>query len=413
MMSSESTENQFGDGAGLGDGPSDLFGGEDSRPAAAWRAEVASRVHHYRARHGEADGEDATRAISHAPNSYPVPSITECTSPPVERVTYGECDESGMYPGELSERTLQRLEEIRNAAHSAFDTNYYRRLNLETLSAMAEETAAKAAQLAVNLDVRPASDGDAFLDRYYIAAEEASRQLAELGEEYELDSADIPESAGSRPEEQGNLIVFPRPLLEPPLMRQPERDELAEPVAQRPRILEVPEDIMPAVQGSLFPEIRLDGDDSDAEAAGDGEWKARLPVAPLAFRLQAALLDATLVAGAGAMFTAFAWRALPNIPHTRPFWTAMAAVGVVLWVFYQQLFLLCGARTPGMWLRGIRLTNLDGSTPHWRQRRTRALFLLVSTGTGMLGNLWALFDRNTLCWHDRLSQSFPTMEPLE
>ena len=62
---------------------------------------------------------------------------------------------------------------------------------------------------------------------------------------------------------QGNLIVFPRPLLEPPLLPQPSRDELAEPMNSRPRILEVPEDIMPIVQGSLFPEIRLDGDEEE------------------------------------------------------------------------------------------------------------------------------------------------------
>ncbi len=71
---------------------------------------------------------------------------------------------------------------------------------------------------------------------------------------------------------QGNLIVFPRALLEPPLLPQPSRDELAEPMNRRPRILEVPEDIMPAVQGSLFPEIRLDADEPEAERqsrAGD------------------------------------------------------------------------------------------------------------------------------------------------
>ena len=71
---------------------------------------------------------------------------------------------------------------------------------------------------------------------------------------------------------QGNLIVFPRPLLEPPLLPQPSRDELAEPVNHRPRILEVPEDIMPAMQGSLFPEIRLDAEEPEGERrprAGD------------------------------------------------------------------------------------------------------------------------------------------------
>jgi uncharacterized RDD family membrane protein YckC len=404
-----SSENQLGDGTGNTGSPSELLGDEASNPAASWRAEVASRIHSYRARNGEADGQDAACALSRAAESYPAPSITECTSPPEEME---RDEEPGVYPGELSERTLARLEEIRNAAHSAFDTNYYRRLNLETLSAVAEETAAQAARLAVDFDLQSAAERDAGLERYYAAAEEATRRLDEFEEELELDSPDAPEATGPLEEEQGNLIVFPRPLLEPPLMRQPERDELAEPVAQRPRILEVPEDIMPAVQGSLFPEIRLDGDESEADA-NESDLQIPVPVAPLTSRLLVALLDSAVVASAGALFTAIARDAVPQISHAKPFWMAMAAVTVLLWALYQQMFLLFAGRTFGMRLLGVRLASFDGSTPHWRQRRSRALFLLISTATGMLGNLWALLDKNTLCWHDRLSQTFPTTEPRE
>ena len=45
------------------------------------------------------------------------------------------------------------------------------------------------------------------------------------------------------------------------------------------------------------------------------------------------------------------------------------------------------------------------------RRRRRARFLLISAASGMLGNLWALLDRDMLCWHDRLSQTFPTRIP--
>jgi uncharacterized RDD family membrane protein YckC len=409
MPTSGVSEDYFGEGPGLASSGSSPLTEATSDSDTAWRSEVATRVHSYRARRGEEAGDGALPSPPCTEQSYPVPSITEC-APAWEEESPQE--EPGMRPGELSPHTMARLEEIRNAAHSAFDTNYYRRLNLETLSAMAEETAAKAAQLAIDLDLRPVPDGDSSLDRYCIAAPEASGQAAEAGWEPMPCSPDAPETADSAPPEQGNLIVFPRPLLEPPLMQQPERDELAEPVRRRPRILEVPEDIMPAVQGSLFPEIRLDGDDSEADA-GESELQVPMPVAPFARRLQAAVLDAVVIASAGALFTAIAWRALPDISHSKPFWTAMAAVSVLLWALYQQLFLLCAGRTFGMRQRGIRLTSFDGHVPHWRQRRSRALFLLISTATGMLGNLWALLDNNALCWHDRLSQTFPTLEPPE
>jgi uncharacterized RDD family membrane protein YckC len=197
-------------------------------------------------------------------------------------------------------------------------------------------------------------------------------------------------------------------MLEPPLMPQPCRDELAEPMNQRPRILEVPEDIIPAVQGSLFPEIRLDGDEEDD--AGDREPGIEIPlqVAPVLDRLTAALMDWAVVMAASLLFAGIACRALPGIPHAKPFWMALAAVTVLLWAIYQHLFLLFAGRTFGMSARGIRLSTFDGCDPEWGQRQRRVRFMFISFAPVALGFFWALVDEDALCWHDRVSHTFPT-----
>ena len=179
---------------------------------------------------------------------------------------------------------------------------------------------------------------------------------------------------------------------------------------RRPRILEVPEDIMPAVQGSLFPEIRLDADEEEGASPREPEIEVPLPVAPLSERLMAALTDLGVVIAAGLLFAGMAWRALPGIPHAKPFWMMLGAVTVLLWAVYQHLFLLYAGRTLGMSMRGIRLSTFDGQTPQWKQRRRRARFMFISFAAVTLGFLWALVDEDALCWHDRISRTFPTAD---
>ena len=193
-------------------------------------------------------------------------------------------------------------------------------------------------------------------------------------------------------------------------MPKPSRDELAEPMNNRPRILEVPEDIMPAVQGSLFPEIRLDVDEQESSSPREPKIEVPLPVAAISERLMASLADLGVVLAAGLLFGAMAWRALPEIPHTKPFWMVLGVVTVLLWAVYQHLFLLYAGRTLGMSLRGIRLSTFDGRTPEWGQRSRRARSMFVSFASVTLGFLWALVDEDELCWHDRISQTFPTSE---
>jgi uncharacterized RDD family membrane protein YckC len=311
-------------------------------------------------------------------------------------------------------------------ARNAFDTNYYRRMNAESLNtgsalrasgALLDATAGATVQYleseeavfetvqqenceekAIDLELRSSAAGDPCLDRYCISEAEPA-----LIEEPLQESK--PEAA---PQAQGNLIVFRRPLLEPPLAPQPSRDELAEPMYNRPRILEVPEDIMPAVQGSLFPEIRLDGDEQESSHHREPEIEVPLPVALISDRFLASLVDMGVVTTAGLLFGGIAWFALPGVPHAKTFFMVLGAVNLALWAVYQHLFLLYAGRTLGMSMRGIRLSTFDGHTPAWKQRGSRARFMFISLASVMLGFLWAMVDEDMLCWHDRISQTFPT-----
>jgi uncharacterized RDD family membrane protein YckC len=177
----------------------------------------------------------------------------------------------------------------------------------------------------------------------------------------------------------------------------------------RPRILEVPEDIMPAVQGSLFPEIRLDAGEQESSSQREPEFEIPPGVALIPDRILASLVDTGAVMAAGMLFACIAWYALPGIPHTKPFFMVLGAVTLLLWAVYQHLFLLYAGRTPGMSWRGIRLSTFDGSAPPWEQRRSRAIFMCISLASVMLGFLWAMVDEEMLCWHDRISRTFPTI----
>jgi uncharacterized RDD family membrane protein YckC len=121
-------------------------------------------------------------------------------------------------------------------------------------------------------------------------------------------------------------------------------------------------------------------------------------------------MDFGVVLAAGLLFGAIAWRTLPEVPHSKPFWMALGAVTLLFWAIYQHLFLLYAGRTLGMSMKGIRLSTFDGRMPGWEQRSRRAHFMCVSFAPVTLGFLWALVDEDTLCWHDRISQTFPTSE---
>ncbi len=89
----------------------------------------------------------------------------------------------------------------------------------------------------------------------------------------------------------------------------------------------------------------------------------------------------------------------------------VAALGL-LYAQYVALFTYYAQATPGMMLRGLRVTSLDGLDPSPRQLLWRSLGYLVSAGAMMLGFLWILWDEDQLSWHDRISQTCVTTDAV-
>ena len=417
----------------------------------SWRTELASRVSTYRARKNRSVEQEEQESLARG-------FELQAGDLPASELPAAEND--GPLPG--APRKPAGLEPVClepvhiEPVQMAFDTNYYRRLNAHALEQSGEAAAIRptgeppgrdmgrrdmgaqhvtrqyaprednqaechsefeaASELPVDLDLHVPASGDACLERYRLHDEEPTNCAAAPLVTGPLDRGPLgpappvtaPAAACGAFGAQGNLLAFPRPLLEPPLLAHPSRDELADPVHLRPRILEVPEDIMPAMQGSLFPEIRLDLEEPETCARREPGMEIPLPVAPLSMRLKAGLADLAVVAAGGALFAAILGRTMPEPPHGKPFWVALVLVTMLLWAAYQYLFLLYAGGTVGMRMTGIRLSTFDGRSPQWTERRRRARFILISLASVALGFLWALVDEDTLCWHDRVSQTFPT-----
>lgn len=136
------------------------------------------------------------------------------------------------------------------------------------------------------------------------------------------------------------------------------------------------------------------------------------PVAPPAQRRRAGLLDAALLLFSyGAFLSLFV--ALGGRFDLSKIDLAIAGSTLaVFYALYVALFTFFGGTTPGMMLRHLRVVSFDGSEPTPGQLLWRSFGYLVSAGTLMFGFLAALWDEDTLCWHDRISQTYLTSDAL-
>lgn len=206
--------------------------------------------------------------------------------------------------------------------------------------------------------------------------------------------------------EPAKLIVFPRP----PMMQEPPRDQLADPVFDTPRILEVPE--MMDTMAIPLADITLQPDPLDDPCVPYIEPITELPfrVAPVSQRVFAEMMDTLLVVVATGIFTMILARMDASVlmHDKRAFMTLLLMVPAALWSIYKYLFLVHSGITPGMQLAQLRLVDFDGQCPHSTPRRYRALSMLVSIFPLGLGLLWSFVDPDRLCWHDRISKTYMT-----
>ena len=195
-------------------------------------------------------------------------------------------------------------------------------------------------------------------------------------------------------ESTARVLEFPKP---PKLWD----DELAEPVIDRPRIVEAPEFVPPppAMGGILI----------EPPAQPEPERKLGFDVplqsATLGRKVAAALLDSTLVAVALTVFgyiffrltgAAVPWRAaLP--------WTVV--VLGLLWAGYQYGFLVYTKTTPGLRVARLRVSRFDGTSATRELIRWRVITSLLSCAALGLGYAWCFLDEDQLSWHDRITRT--------
>jgi len=82
------------------------------------------------------------------------------------------------------------------------------------------------------------------------------------------------------------------------------------------------------------------------------------------------------------------------------------ATFAIVYLQYFALFTVFGGTTPGMMFRGLQVVSFSGEPPTSRQLLQRSAGYILSAGTLFLGFLWAMWDEDSLTWHDRVSRTY-------
>lgn len=207
-----------------------------------------------------------------------------------------------------------------------------------------------------------------------------------------------------RPMPRRKVIAFPRPSYPQVEVAR----HIADPVQpEQLRILDVPEELQ-AMPGTPFLEGLLDAPAGPAPSVQRDALDLPCATARGPRRLGAAFIDAAVTLGALAIFAAAAGRLVSALPPLKFLIAGVVAAAVLLWATYQYLFLVYRGRTLGMMATGVCLQTFKGRFPDFRRRQLRVVGLYLSVLSLGMGVLWYLVDVDSLCWHDRISQTFPT-----
>ena len=201
------------------------------------------------------------------------------------------------------------------------------------------------------------------------------------------------------PQPTAKIIEFPRFAWAPPA---PPPDQLAEPVFDRPRILEVPEvePPPPALGGIMIePVAKLDPEKRPG-------IDVPLQTAPLGSRIIAAAIDTVIVAAGSALFGYIFWKIAAIRPPQIQLLGMMAGGLAIFWAAYQYLLIVHGGSTPGCRIAGLQLAKFDGSPAARSLRRWRVLASYLSAVSLGMGYAWVFLDEDSLCWHDRITHTY-------
>jgi hypothetical protein len=195
------------------------------------------------------------------------------------------------------------------------------------------------------------------------------------------------------------IIEFPRFAWGPP---PAPLDQLAEPVIDRPRILEVPEVAPPppALGGITIEPARVE------EPERVPGIEIPLQSAPLGRRLLASMIDWVIIGTASALFGFVFWKVTAVRPPQIQIFALAAGISGLFWASYQYLLMVYAATTPGLRLARLELTRFDGSPTRRSLRRWRVLASYLSAASLGMGYAWLFLDEDGLCWHDRITHTY-------
>lgn len=194
------------------------------------------------------------------------------------------------------------------------------------------------------------------------------------------------------------IIEFPRFAWAPPV---PPPDQLAEPVGEQLRILEVPEfqPPLPALGGITME--RIEAEPIEKRLGID----IPLQIAPLNRRLAASAMDGVIVACASALFGLIFWKVAAVRPPQVQFLSLAAGILTIFWAVYEYLLIVYSGSTPGLRAAGLELTRFDGSATTRAIRRWRIFGSYLSALSLGMGYVWVFLDEDSLCWHDRITRT--------
>jgi uncharacterized RDD family membrane protein YckC len=200
------------------------------------------------------------------------------------------------------------------------------------------------------------------------------------------------------PECSAKIIEFPKWSYTPAVRYS----DLAEPVIDRPRILEAPEIVPPppALGGITIEE------EQKQEPARRPGIDMPLQCARLNHRLLAMAIDVMIVFVAGGIFGAICYRIAGERPETSQVIFLAGGVLTSFWIAYQYLLIVYCGTTPGLRAMKLQLQRFDGSLTTRSLRRWRVLGSVLSAISLGMGYAWQFLDEDALCWHERITKTY-------
>jgi uncharacterized RDD family membrane protein YckC len=201
------------------------------------------------------------------------------------------------------------------------------------------------------------------------------------------------------PHPSAKIIEFPRSAWAPP---PPPPEQLAGPVGEQLRILEVPEVAppLPALGGITMEPVPS----SEPERRPGVDFP--LLDASLGRRMVAGVFDGLIIAAASALFGYIFWRMVGVRPPKLQLLGLAIGIPGLFWAAYQYLLITYAAATPGLLVARLELTRFDGSSTSRSLRRWRILASYLSALSLGMGYAWVFLDEDSLCWHDRITHTY-------